>query len=228
MVLGIVLCFFGRIMIKPALFVIGFASSTIGLLLLYFLLFYKDMTHKWLVYGIGLLGALFGIMLGLIFWNLTKMASAVMAAYTGFSIGTIIYRILPELKHPKVAFYGIIGPMSLGLLILALYNTERHLILNSSFFGAFIFMQGLGSFLPNYPASWNPMALIPANGGIFDIDPHFWLYGSVLLALFFCGLVTQYLMLRYLKKNKGKHPYLEKNISFHDSFICSNKSDEFV
>ena len=69
-----------------------------------------------------------------------KVASAVLAAYTGFSIGSIMYRVLPAMKHPKVAFYGIIATWSGGLLVLALFNTERHLILNSSFFGAFIFM----------------------------------------------------------------------------------------
>ena len=190
MVFGILLCFFGRIMIKPLLFVIGLASSTMGILLLYFLLFYKQNTNHILVWCIGILGALFGIMLGLIFYNGTKIASAVLAAYTGYSIGSIIYRVLPKLVHPEIAFYGITGTLAVGLVILALYNTERHLILNSSFFGAFIFMEGLGSFVPDFPASWNPLVLIPANGGIFDIDPHFWLYGSVLLILFFCGFAT--------------------------------------
>jgi len=119
-----------------------------------------------------------------------KVASAVLAAYTGFSIGSIIYRILPPLRHPKVAFYSIISIWAVGLLILALYNTERHLILNSSFFGAFIFMKGFGAFVPSVPASWNPFALIPANGGLFDITPFFWIYGALLLLLFVLGFIT--------------------------------------
>lgn len=68
MLLGIVLCFFGRVMIKPALFVIGFCSSTFGLSLLYFLLFYKETTPHWILWGIGFLGALIGIILGLVLY----------------------------------------------------------------------------------------------------------------------------------------------------------------
>ena len=29
---------------------------------------------------------------------------------------------------------------------------------------------------------------------------------------------------KYLKKNKGKHPYLDKNIKLYESFIASNQS----
>jgi len=68
MLFGIILCFFGRIMIKPALFVIGFVSSVLGLGLLYFMLFFKATTPTWIIWCVGVLGALFGIALGLVLY----------------------------------------------------------------------------------------------------------------------------------------------------------------
>jgi hypothetical protein len=86
------------------------------------------------------------------------------------------------------------------LVLLALRNTDRHYILNSAFFGAFIFMMGIGHFYNHYPASWDPFDLIPPGGNLFDIDPHFWLYGGALLLLFFTGFIIQCLTWKWEKK----------------------------
>lgn len=114
----------------------------------------------------------------------------ILAAYTGFSMGRILFDFLPfHYKNYMLAKWLTIGPMMLLLILLAIRNTDRHYILNSAFFGAFIFMIGIGNFFNHYPASWNPFALIPSGGNLFDIDPYFWLYAGVLLSLFFVGFI---------------------------------------
>jgi len=200
-VLGFVLCFLGRVMIKPALFMIGLITGTLSICLMYFMLIFKATTPNWWVWVVFGFGIILGIVLGIIFFQSKKVASAILAAYTGFSIGKIMFGLMPfHYKHYRVAKWCTIGPMMILLILLAIRNTDRHYILNSAFFGAFILIMGIGHFSSHYPDSWDPFALIPENGNIWDIDPYFWLYGGSLLLLFFTGFIIQCLTLKYERK----------------------------
>ena len=66
--LGFVLCFFGRIMIKPALFMMGLITGTIGICLVYFMLIYKSTTPDWFVWVVFSFGIILGIVIGILFF----------------------------------------------------------------------------------------------------------------------------------------------------------------
>ena len=66
--LGFVLCFLGRVMIKPALFMIGLISGTLGFCLIYFMLIYKASYPMWWVWVVFSFGIIIGIVLGTIFF----------------------------------------------------------------------------------------------------------------------------------------------------------------
>jgi len=74
-------------------------SSILGFFLAYHLTFYKVEAPDWINWAVLVIGTLCGLVLGTVLYQTKKLASAAMAAYTGISIGTILFVVIPINYH---------------------------------------------------------------------------------------------------------------------------------
>ena len=89
MLIGLVVCFLGRKLFTPILFLTGILLSVS----LIWLIFYSisDSRKTWVGWVVLGVAVLVGIVLGWLFTKLTKLGAFCLAAWGGFSLGLLLY-----------------------------------------------------------------------------------------------------------------------------------------
>lgn len=90
-IVGSVICFLGRTLFKPVLFIAGMMLSVCLVWLIFYSTFLSSNTKSWVGWVVLIGSLLFGLIIGTLFVKLVKLGAFVLSAWGGFTVGLLIY-----------------------------------------------------------------------------------------------------------------------------------------
>jgi len=145
LIIGVVVCFFGRKLLGPICFLAGVILTICIVLLIFYSTFLKSTTEDWAVWVVLACSAVLGLLVGFILAKMKKLGGAALAGWGGFCLALLIWNTFLYLTTTSDALFWsfTIGIAVLcGLLTLVLFD---HVIINAtSMIGSFMMMAGIG------------------------------------------------------------------------------------
>ena len=153
---GAVICFLGRTLFKPVLFMAGLLLSVSLVWLVFYSTFLNSRTEQWVGWVVLACSILLGLIIGIIFVKLVKLGAFVVAAWGGFSLGILIYNAFGYYMHSQAGFWCLCIGLALICGILALFFFDHILIHATALSGSFLVINGIGLVAGHYQ---NPFTL---------------------------------------------------------------------
>jgi len=145
LVIGFVLCFFGRKLWKPLFFLAGVLLTVAIVLIIFYTTFLNSKTETWVGWTVIAGSVLLGLVVGFIFMKVSKLGAFVLAAWGGFCLGLLIWNSFLYLATTSnVLFWCFTVACALIVGILALVWFDHVVILASALAGAYIFIAAIG------------------------------------------------------------------------------------
>ena len=209
-VVGFGLCFVGRALVKPTLFILGIFVATFIIMFIFYSTFLKTDTETWVAWAVLGGSIVVGLLLGFLFQKFAKVGAMVLAGWGGFTLGLLLYNtfMYKVIGGSLAGYWAWQVGISLVCAGLALCLYDHVLIQATALFGSFIFVYGIGIVAGRYPNPFTIQRLIEA-GQLDDIDPIFYAYLGGNLVLWALGLFVQY---RHKKRNPKKTEYEERMV----------------
>lgn len=91
LVLGLVVCFLGRKLFRPMLFIAGMVVAVSLIMLLFYTTFLKETTKVWVGWLVLACAIVIGGLFGYLMTRVVKLGAFVLAAWGGFSLSLLIY-----------------------------------------------------------------------------------------------------------------------------------------
>lgn len=202
-VIGFIVCFFGRKLYKPVFFIAGCLATVFIILLIFYSTFLTSNTENWVGWTVIACSILLGLLVGFIFMKVSKLGAFFLAAWGGFSLGLLIWNTFLYLAGYSNALFwcfclgcGLI----LGLLALCFFD---HIIINcTAMAGAYMFVYAIGLVAGGYQ---NPFTIADEYEEGMTIDPIFYAYMVGTVVMFIIGDIVQYKM--KATETEFQHPY---------------------
>jgi len=210
---GLTICFAGRALFKPVLFIVGVWMAVSLIMLLFYSTFLKSNTKAWVGWVVLASALLLGCILGWLMVKIARLGAFIVAGWGGYAVGLLLYNAFAYKMNSNAGFWGFTLGTALLFGILALCFFDHILILATSIFGSFLTVYGLGLVCGRYTNPFTVATLIE-NGQIDHIDPVFYAYMAGNLVLCAMGVVFQY---RHKNGNPDHDPYgdARKYRSYH-------------
>ncbi len=141
---GAFVCFFGRKLFKPVLFLAGIFLVVSLVLIIFYSTFLKANTAVWVGWVVLSCSVVAGLCVGFLFVKIAKIGAFVIAAWGGFSLALLIYNAVLYRINSQGGFWGFTIGMALLFGILALFFFDHILIHATAFAGSFLFVYGIG------------------------------------------------------------------------------------
>ena len=205
LIVGAVICFLGRTLFKPVLFIAGLLLSVSLVWLIFYSTFLSSRTEQWVGWVVLACSLLLGLIIGVIFVKLVKLGVFVIAAWGGFSLGILTYNAFGYYMHNQAGFWCLCIAFALIFGILSVCFFDHILIHATAMAGSFLVINGIGLVAGRYQ---NPFTLATyINSGVqTTIDPIFYAYLAGNLVLYILGCIFQYRQKNH-DKHHGKDPY---------------------
>lgn len=204
-VVGTVVCFLGRTLFKPVIFIAGIILCVSLVWIIFYSTFLNENTKTWVGWVVLLGSVLLGVIVGCLFIKLIKLGAFVLAAWGGFTLALLIYNSFLYKMNSDAGFWGFCCGVALVSGILALFFFDHILIHSSALAGSFLVINGIGLVAGHYQ---NPFTIASEiNNGVIDgIDPLFYAYLGGNIVLYALGVLFQYRQRRG-DKVSGNDPY---------------------
>ena len=205
LIVGTIICFFGRTLFKPVLFIAGVLLSVALIWIIFYSTFLNEKTAAWIGWVVLVGSILVGLILGCLMVKLVKLGAFVLSAWGGYALALLLYNAFLYKMHSNAGFWCFTVGVALVFGILALFLFDHILILATAMMGSFLFINGIGQVAGRYQ---NPFTIADQiNNGIIDnIDPVFYAYLAGNFVLFALGALFQYRQRRN-DKVEGRDPY---------------------
>jgi hypothetical protein len=190
LLVGTFVCFFGRKLFKPILFIAGILAGFGLVWLICYNTFLSSYTQNWAFWVVFAVSAIIGLLIGWLLVKLTKVGAFAIAAWGGYSLGLLLY---PTFLYKVWSGAAAVWVFSIGFAliagILALFLFEHVLILSTSLAGSFLAIQGIGLVAGGYQNPFT-IASLMEQGVMTSIDPVFYAYLAGNLVLWVLGAVV--------------------------------------
>jgi len=142
--IGFVVCFFGRLLFKPVMFLAGVIATVCLVWILFYNTFLSSNTEQWVGWVVLSCSILVGLLVGCCMIKLIKLGAFVLAAWGGFSLALLTYNSFFYLVMNQVGFWCYSIGVALLFGILALFFFDHIIINATAIAGAFLFVNGIG------------------------------------------------------------------------------------
>jgi len=190
-VLGLFICFFGRRLFKPVLFIAGVFLVVAVVLVIFYSTFLKSNTKAWVGWVVLSCSVLLGGLVGALFVRIAKLGAFVLAAWGGFALALLIYNAFLYKMNSEGGMWAFCIGVALLFGILALFFFEHIIINATALIGAFLCINGVGLVAGRYQ---NPFTIAEElrTHVIESIDPVFYAYLTATIIMYALGAVVQY------------------------------------
>lgn len=150
-VVGFTLCFFGRALLRPTLFITGVILSAFIIIYVFYTTFLKNNMEPWV--GWAVLGGsiVVGLIIGYIFQKFAKVGAFCLAAWGGYAVGLLLYNaFVYKAGGGEAAFWGTTIGMAVVFGLLTVFLFDHILIQATSVLGSFMFVYGIGLVAGHY------------------------------------------------------------------------------
>lgn len=144
-VIGFVVCFFGRKLWKPIFFLTGVLATVFIVLIIFYTTFLNNNTESWVGWTVIGGSVLLGLLVGWIFMKISKLGAFVLAGWGGFCLGLLIWNSFLYLAtSSNVLFWCFTIGVGVVVGILAIIFFDHIIILASALAGAYVFVAAIG------------------------------------------------------------------------------------
>mmetsp|Transcript_35880 Transcript_35880/g.55076 ORF Transcript_35880/g.55076 Transcript_35880/m.55076 type:complete len:207 (-) Transcript_35880:105-725(-) len=182
---GAAITFFGRVAIKPTVFVVSFILSAFFLMLTIYSIFGENERKEWVNWTVlgGCLIA--GAVIGTFMVKFLKFGIALLGAFAGISLGLLLSSSI-QISNGWIFWAILIGFG--GLTALLTFKLRDHiLIFSTALLGSFLLVRGVGFYAGNYPSPFELRKEIQA--GAWDAVPtSFYIYLGCNIVVFLMGV----------------------------------------
>ena len=192
---GLIVCFYGYFVLYPIIFLLGFC---VGAFVSYFAVTslvssVEPTSFNWIPVLFAFIG---GICLGLVAIYLIQFGIFLIGAALGVVTSLAIDSIVLVMRPDRPAYMLYLSMAALGVIfgLVALRKQNELLVVFTAFFGAFVFLYGIGFFLGHFPA-WESMD----NAALLR-DPVALLYVILYIA---CGVLGSLVQMRVLRRKSA-------------------------
>jgi uncharacterized membrane protein len=150
-VVGIVLCLFGRKLFKPTICLVGAGAFVFMSLLFFYSVFFNTNTKAyvgWVVLGISIL---VGTVVGLFLAKVSRAGVAVLAGWGGVCLGLIMYSAFLYKTESQAVFWVTICGFAVIFAGLSYFIFDHILIGSTSLIGAYALVRGISLYAGGYP-----------------------------------------------------------------------------
>jgi hypothetical protein len=191
LVSGLIICFMGRTIFKPILFIVSVFVAFSFVMLIAYSTFLSDNPKAWAGWVTIAVAVVLGLFLGWLLLKFIRIGIFIVAAMGGYSVGLLLYKAFMYKIHSQTGFWCFTIGVALlfGVLSLCFFN---HLLIHATaILGSFIAIYGIGLVAGRYTNPFTIGELIE-NGQLDDVDPVFYAYLAGNLVLYAMGVAYQY------------------------------------
>lgn len=183
---GGVICFAGRSLFNPVLFLTGIILATSLIMSISYSTFLSTNSKAWVGWVVLGCAILAGVCLGMCFVKLAHIGAFVLAGFGGYTLGLLMFNAFMYKTDSNTAFWLFTIGTAILVGCLALCFFDHILIYSTSLLGSFMVVYGIGLIAGHYT---NPFTLIELikHGQLESVDPWFYAYLAGNLVLFGCG-----------------------------------------
>ena len=154
---GTVICFLGRSLFKPVLFITGVIMSLFLVNLLFYSTFLKSNSAAWVGWVVLASSVLLGLCLGLLFTKIVRLGAFCLAAWGGYTVGLLLYNAFLYKMDSDAGFWCFTIGVALVFGVLALCFFDHILIHATALLGSFMAVYGIGLVAGHYT---NPFTIV--------------------------------------------------------------------
>ena len=120
---GLFVCFLGRLLFKPILFITGILIGMAATWLICYATFLYDNNEQWVFWVILTVSILIGLVIGFFLFKFPKVGAFFIAAWGGFSLALLLYNSFMYKIDIQIFFWCWICGLALisGILVCFLY-----------------------------------------------------------------------------------------------------------
>ena len=181
LIIGFMICFFGRVLLKPTLAVSLMGLITITAVDAFSLKMYAKTRVKQYYWTVFLAAIASGAGIAFLMRKHSKIASFLVAAFAGENFGVALANGFYFAWMNIVFYWILVVVFTIGVACITLFGIDKQMIWVTAVFGAFIFMRSLALMLNHYPVIQNLPSLV-ATGAVTSTLPNYDWY----MGLWFC------------------------------------------
>lgn len=159
-VVGSALCFAGRLLLKPTLFVTGVLTAAFVVIFIFYTEFLSNDTEKWVFYAVFGGAVLAGLVLGYFLAKFDKVGAFALAAWGGFAVGLLLYNAFGYKLNVQWTLWLFTIGMAAVFGVLTIYFFDHILIHSTAVLGSFLVVYGFGLVEGHYPNPFNIVIMI--------------------------------------------------------------------
>lgn len=149
-VIGFFICFFGRRLFKPVIFICGVLLVLVLAWAIFYTTFLSENTDGWVGWAV-LGGSIFvGLLVGFIFIKIIKLGAFILAALGGFVLALLLYNTFLYIYFNQIALYCFCFGVALVMGVLAIFLFDHIIINTTALAGAYLFVEGIGCVAGRY------------------------------------------------------------------------------
>lgn len=186
---GFFLCFFGRRLFKPAVFIAGIVGTVSLIWIIFYSTFLEDHFENWVGWVVFVCSLLLGLIVGAIMMVFVKVGAFLLGFWGGFSIALLMYNAFLYLAiHHEAGFWCYAVAIGLIFGFAAIFKFDHIVINMTAFAGAYLVLAGIGLVAGHYQ---NPFTILYEHnhGDLDHIDPDFYAYMVATIILYVMGAV---------------------------------------
>lgn len=205
---GFFLCFLGRKLLKPAVFIGGTLGTIAIIWLIFYSTFLSDHYENWVGWTVFACSLVLGLIVGALMMVAIKVGAFLLAFWGGFALALLAYEAFLYLAIHHVAgfwVYEVIVGLIFGFAVL--WKFDHVVIHTTAFAGAYLVLLGIGMVAGHY---YNPFTIIydREHDLYYHIDPDFYAYMVATIVLYAMGALFQYKQLKDAIHKHGYHPVI--------------------
>lgn len=188
---GILLCGFGRKLFSVCIFLATTAVVIFAIMFLFYTFFLKSTTDDWVGWLVLAIALITGLVAGFFMLKLEKLGAGILAGWGGFMLGMLINEMALYKVGSELLFWTVcIGCAILaGVLTICLFDDV--LIIMTSFAGGYSFWRGVSMYAGGFPNEFTLVQEIQA-GAVTSITGWFYVYMVAIILTTGLGAFLQY------------------------------------
>jgi hypothetical protein len=150
LIVGSIVCFLGRTLFKPVLFIGGVLLSVSLIWIIFYSTFLNEKTASWVGWVVLIGSIIVGLIIGCLMVKLVKIGAFILSAWGGYTLALLLYNAFLYKMNSNVGFWVFTIGIALVFGILALFFFDHILILATAMAGSFLVINGIGQVAGRY------------------------------------------------------------------------------
>jgi hypothetical protein len=150
-ILGVFLAFFGRYLLKAAVFIAGTILIAFIILVVFYATFLGNNTASWVGWLVVSLAIIVGLVGGYFLAKYEKVDAALLGAWGGFTLGVILNETVLYLAKSTALFWCINVGLAIICAIAGFFAFNTVIMLGTSFVGSYVTARGISLYAGGFP-----------------------------------------------------------------------------